>query len=177
MTWPVRLWIVEPLGETGNWSPGHSPYRLLSHQIRVLEETDAHRALGAAGRDVLDVIQQRLPDRAVRWAEDRDDGPEGMRRRCRAWEKCGARTRASGERADASASEMAHARRESAAQFWAERLGRRAVDQALVGAGASKDAHSYACDRAMGLVLAAQHQARYDPYTLDALRGVDRVPA
>ncbi|WP_423361476.1 hypothetical protein OH810_30755 (plasmid) [Streptomyces albidoflavus] len=179
VTWPVRLWIVEPLGETGNWSPGHYPYRLLSHQIRVLEETDAHRALGAAGRDVLDIIQQRLPDQAVRWAEDWDDDPEGMRRRCRVWEKCGTRTRASGERADASASKMSHARRESAAQFWAERLARRAVDQALAGAGASEDAHSYACDRAMSLVLAVQHQARYDAYILDALRGVglDRVPA
>ncbi|WP_395100690.1 hypothetical protein [Streptomyces noursei] len=52
VTWPIRLWIVEPLGETGNWSQRHYPYRLLAHQIRVLEETDAHLALGAGGRDV-----------------------------------------------------------------------------------------------------------------------------
>ncbi|MFF2902368.1 hypothetical protein [Streptomyces sp. NPDC057966] len=79
ITWPVRLWNVEPLGETGNWSPRHYPYRLLAHQIRVLEEVDAHMALGPCGRDVLTVVQQEIPERAARWAAARPAAAAGGR--------------------------------------------------------------------------------------------------
>ncbi|MFG3532767.1 hypothetical protein ACGF8B_39575 [Streptomyces sp. NPDC047917] len=172
VTWPVRLWIVEPLGETGNWSQRHYPYRLLSHQIRVLEETDAHPALGPAGRDALDVIQQQIPDCAARWAADWDADPEGMRERKWNWEQCGSRTRARGQWAESVASGMSYARRESAAQTWIEHLARNTVDQALADTDASMMARCYAYSRATGCAVAAQHQARFEPYVLDALRGV-----
>ncbi|MFE2384405.1 hypothetical protein [Streptomyces misionensis] len=172
VTWPVRLWIVEPLGETGNWGQRHYPYRLLSHRIRVLEETDAHRALGAAGRDVLDVVQQQIPEQAVRWAADWDADPEGMRQRQWNWAQCGGRACGSGRWAESVALTTSHARRESAAQTWIEHLARRAVDQALAGTDASMYAYSYAYGRATGHAVAAQHQARFDAYVLDVLRGV-----
>ncbi|GGV51199.1 hypothetical protein [Streptomyces spectabilis] len=171
ITWPVRLWIVEPLGETGNWSPRYYPYRLLSHQIRVLEETGAHRGLGPCGRDVLNVIQQEIPTRAARWAADWDADPEGMRERKWDWEQCGGRTCGSGRWADSVALAVSHNRRESAAQTWIEHLARGAVDQALADTGASMGAYCYAYSRATGSAVAAQHQARFEPYVLDALRG------
>ncbi|MFC7830786.1 hypothetical protein [Streptomyces sp. NPDC057375] len=173
--WPVRLWIVEPLGETGNRSQHHYPYRLLSHQIRVLEETDAHPALGPSGLDVLDVVQQQIPEQAVRWAADWDADPEGMRQREWNWAQCGGRGCTSGRRAESVALTMSHVRRESAAQTWIEHLARRAVDQALSDTNASMYAHGYAYGRAygraMGHAVAAQHQTRFDAYVLDALRG------
>ncbi|MFD9601795.1 hypothetical protein [Streptomyces sp. NPDC059970] len=172
VTWPVRLWIVEPLGETGNWSQRYYPYRLLSHQIRVLEETDAHPALGPCGRDVLNVIQQEIPERAVRWAADWDADPEGMRRQKWDWEQCGGPTCGSGRWADSLAMAVSRNRRESAAQTWIEHLARNTVDQALADTGASTMARCYAYSRATGHAVAAQHQNRFDPYVLDALRGV-----
>ncbi|MEV5605752.1 hypothetical protein AB0L33_30380 [Streptomyces sp. NPDC052299] len=167
ITWPVRLWIVEPLGETGNWSQRHYPYRLLSHQIRVIEETDAHRALGPSGRDVLTVIQREIPERALRWAADWDADPEGMRKRRWDWEQC-----ENGRWAESLAVAVSRNHRESAAQAWIERLAHNAVDQALAGTGASTMARCYAYGRADGCAVAAQHQDRFEPYVLDALRGV-----
>ncbi|MFG2569201.1 hypothetical protein ACGFR6_27710 [Streptomyces sp. NPDC048567] len=167
ITWPVRLWSVEPLGETGNWSPRHYPYRLLSHQIRVLEETDAHRALGPSGRDVLTVIQQEIPERALRWAADWDAGPEGMRNRRWDWEQ-----RENGRWAESLATAVSRNHRESAAQAWIERLAHNTVDQALAGTDASTMARCYAYGRADGCAVAAQHHNRFEPYVLDALRGI-----
>ncbi|MGW3269040.1 hypothetical protein [Streptomyces sp. NPDC001056] len=172
VTWPVRLWVVEPLGETGNWSQRYYPYRLLAHQIRVLEETDPHLALGAGGRDVLDVVQQQIPEQAVRWAVDWDADPEGMRERKWDWEQCGGPTCGSGRWAESVAMATSHARRESAAQTWIEHLARNAVDQALADTDTSMMAHCYAYSRATGHAVAAQHQNRFDAYVLDALRGI-----
>ncbi|MFE4019305.1 hypothetical protein ACFXPZ_18115 [Streptomyces sp. NPDC059101] len=173
VTWPVRLWIVEPLGEIGNWSQRYYPYRLLAHQIRVLEETDGHLALGASGRDALDVIQQQIPERAARWAAAWDADPEGMRERYRNWVQCGGRTCGSGRWARSVTYATSRARRESAAQRWIEYLARDTVDQVLAGTVVSQAASLYACGRATDLAVAAQHQARFDAYVLDALRGVD----
>jgi hypothetical protein len=172
VTWPVRLWIVEPVGETGNWSPRHYPYRLLSHQLRVLGETDAHLALGVSGRDVLDVIRHQIPERAARWAADWDADPEGMRERRWNWEQAGGPGCGSGRWAQEVAFSTSHSRRESAAQSWIEHLARNTVDQVLEGAGFSRAAELYAYGRATGLAVAAQHQTRFEPYLLDALRGV-----
>ncbi|MFI1786191.1 hypothetical protein [Streptomyces rubiginosohelvolus] len=171
-TWPVRLWIVEPLGVTGNWSQRHYPYRLLSHQIRVIEETDAHPALGAAGLDVLNVIQQEIPERAARWAADWDADPEAMRDRKWDWEQSAGRTCGSGRWADSLAMAVSGNHREGAAQAWIEHLARNTVDQALADTGASMMARCYAYSRATGHAVAAQHRNRFDPYVLDALRGV-----
>ncbi|WP_225995082.1 hypothetical protein [Streptomyces arboris] len=172
ITWPVRLWSVEPLGETGNWSPRHYPYRLLSHQIRVIEEVDAHLALGPCGRDVLNVIQQEIPAHATRWAADWDADPEGMRMRRRDWEQHGGPACGSGRWADSLAMSVSHNRRELAAHTWIEHLARRAVAQALADSDASMAAYCYAYSRATGHAVAAQHHNRFGAYVLDALRGV-----
>ncbi|ALU98493.1 hypothetical protein WQO_34195 (plasmid) [Streptomyces globisporus C-1027] len=172
VTWPVRLWSVKPLGETGNWSPRYYPYRLLSHQIRVLEEVDAYLALGPRGRDVLTVVQQEIPEHAARWAADWDAGPEGMRTRTWNWEQRGGPGWGSGQWAESLAMAVSHNRRESAAQTWVEYLARGAVDQALADTDASMMARCYAYGRATGHAVAAQHQNRFEPYVLDALRGV-----
>ncbi|MGI5532526.1 hypothetical protein ACQEVX_35695 [Streptomyces syringium] len=91
--WPVRLWIVEPLGETGNWGNDFAPYWLMSHQIRVVRETEAWRAFGHRGRQVLAVLAQ-LPDLARQWAEEWAADPEGARRTYKAWEERVDETRA-----------------------------------------------------------------------------------
>ncbi|MET9986164.1 hypothetical protein [Streptomyces rochei] len=177
VTWPIRLWIVEPVGETGNWSPHHYPYRLLAHQIRVIEETEPWPALGARGREVLDVVHRQIPQRAAQWAADWDADPEGMRERLWNWELCGGQNSGSGKWARAMALTTSHSRRESAAQRWSERLARDIVDQALAGTDVSRNARHYASGRAADLTVAAQHQARFDAYILDSLRGndLDRV--
>ncbi|MFD7532252.1 hypothetical protein ACFV8E_32435 [Streptomyces sp. NPDC059849] len=174
-TWPVRLWIVEPLGETGNWSQRHYPYRLLAHQIRVLKEVDAHMALGPCGRDVLNVVQQEIPERTARWAADWTADPDGMSRRLWTWETCASLTSGSGQWAQSVAGSVSHSRREAAAQTWIEGLARSTVDQVLAHTGldVSHGVRHYAYTRAVGLAVAAQHQHRFDPYVLDALRGVD----
>ncbi|MFJ5143227.1 hypothetical protein [Streptomyces sp. NPDC088707] len=82
--WPVRLWIVEPLGETGNWGGDFYPYWLMSQQIRVVEETDAWKAFGHRGAQTLAVIAQ-LPDLARQWATEWAADPEGTRRTYAAW--------------------------------------------------------------------------------------------
>ncbi|MGW2331653.1 hypothetical protein ACWC5C_38715 [Streptomyces sp. NPDC001700] len=84
--WPVRLFVVEPLGETGNWGDDFAPYWLMSHQIRVVSETEAWRAFGHRGAQVLAAIAQ-LPDLARQWAEEWAADPEGTRRTYKAWEE------------------------------------------------------------------------------------------
>ncbi|GAB1331714.1 hypothetical protein [Streptomyces sennicomposti] len=83
--WPVRLWIVEPLGETGNWGGRHYPYWVLTHRLRVVEETDISRAFGPRGDKVLSLIQQQLPELAGQWASEWAADPEGTRARYDAW--------------------------------------------------------------------------------------------
>ncbi|MDJ0384987.1 hypothetical protein [Streptomyces sp. G-G2] len=83
--WPVRLFVVEPLGKTGNWGAEFAPYWLMSHQLRVVEETEAWRAFGYRGAQTLAAIAQ-LPDLARQWATEWAADPEGTRRRYKAWE-------------------------------------------------------------------------------------------
>lgn len=84
--WPVRLFIVRPRGETGNWGGGYYPYWLMSHQVDVVEETDAWRAFGHRGEKVLNTIAQ-LPDLARQWAEAWAADPDGTRRQYDAWDE------------------------------------------------------------------------------------------
>lgn len=94
-----------------------------------------------------------------------------MRQRQWNWAQCGGRACGSGRWAESVALTTSHARRESAAQTWIEHLARRAVDQALADTDASMYAYSYAYGRATGHAVAAQYQARFDAYVLNALRG------
>nr|WTB12132.1 hypothetical protein OG546_50140 [Streptomyces antimycoticus] len=103
-----------------------------------------------------------------------------MRERRRNWELCGGRQCGSGTWAQSVASATARARRESAAQRWGQRLAGGTVDKVLAASGASAQAVGYARGRAVDLATAAQHQARFDAYVPDALRGIDldaSVPA
>ncbi|MFJ9412462.1 hypothetical protein [Streptomyces sp. NPDC101393] len=84
--WPIRLFVVQPLGETGNWGGRHYPYWLMSQQIRVVEETEAWQAFGHRGEQVLAALAQ-LPDLARQWATEWAADPEGTRRTYKAWEK------------------------------------------------------------------------------------------
>ncbi|MFJ4569018.1 hypothetical protein ACIP4U_36275 [Streptomyces caelestis] len=180
VTWPVRLWIVEPVGDTGNWSQHHYPYRLLAHQIRVVEETDAWQALGAGGREVLEVIEHEIPERAPGWAADWDADPEGMRERRWNWHLSGGRNSGSGMWAQSVTHATARARREYAAQRWNQRLAGETAERVLAASGASPQAVTYAWSRAADLATAAQHQTHFDAYVLDTLRGADldnSVPA
>ncbi|MFI1177867.1 hypothetical protein [Streptomyces melanogenes] len=178
VTWPLRLWIVEPVGDTGNWSPQHYPYRLLAHQIRVVEETDAWQALGAGGREVLDVIEHEIPERAPRWAAAWDADPEGMRERRWQWHLCGGRNSGSGMWAESVAWATARARREYAAQLWNQRLAGETAERVLAASGASAQAVTYALSRAADLATAAQHHTRFGAYVLDTLRAAELdIPA
>ncbi|MFG3499333.1 hypothetical protein [Streptomyces sp. NPDC047928] len=82
--WPVRLFVVEPLGETGNWGGHYYPYWLMSQQICVVEETEAWRAFGHRGAQTLAAIAQ-LPDLARQWAEEWAADPKDTRRTYAAW--------------------------------------------------------------------------------------------
>ncbi|MER0443221.1 hypothetical protein ABR738_01275 [Streptomyces sp. Edi4] len=84
--WPARLWVVEPLGETGNWGGVHYPYWVLSHQLRVVEETEIWRAFGSRGDKVLRLIAQ-MPDLAREWVAEWSADPEATRERYRQWRR------------------------------------------------------------------------------------------
>lgn len=84
--WPMRLWIVEPRGETQNWGGSYYPYWLLSHQIHVVEETDAALVFGPRGARVQRTLDQ-LPDLARQWTGQWAADPEAMRHAHTAWKE------------------------------------------------------------------------------------------
>ncbi|MEU7378275.1 hypothetical protein [Streptomyces albidoflavus] len=84
--WPIRVFVVEPLGETGNCGGDYRPFWLMAQQIRVIEEADAWVAFGHRGKHVLDTLGQ-LPGLARQWAAEWAADPEGARRTYGAWEK------------------------------------------------------------------------------------------
>ncbi|WP_432190467.1 hypothetical protein [Streptomyces sp. Tue6028] len=83
--WPVRLWIVEPLGETGNWGSRHDQYWVLCHQLKVGEETASWRAFGDRGWQVWNLIENQLPELARQWAQEWQTDPDGTRHRYDTW--------------------------------------------------------------------------------------------
>ena len=170
VAWPVRLWIVEPIGEAGNWGQQHYPYRLLSHQVRVVEETEAWHALGRRGREVLDLIAHQIPDLARRWAADWAADPDSRRQRQETWRLCNSDRCTSGRHARVIADDAARRRRETAAKGWIEQL---AAAAAKALPGADQDAVSYARTRASDLATAVQFEDRLSAYVLDALRGAE----
>ncbi|MFI2292927.1 hypothetical protein [Streptomyces niveus] len=132
--WPVRLWIVEPLGETGNWGGDFHPFWLMSHQIRVVQETEAWRAFGHRGAQVLATLAQ-LPDLARQWADEWATDPEGTRPIYKAWEKRVNHTRALTSWAFCRAQ---YSRREAGLQA-AEQLADDAAAQAATITGADSE--------------------------------------
>ncbi|MFE5714511.1 hypothetical protein ACFQ7J_27325 [Streptomyces sp. NPDC056501] len=175
--WPARLFVVEPLGETGNWAPRHYRYRLLAHRIRVVEEIDAWQALGPYGREVGQLLTEDLADHASRWARDYDADPDDMERRIKFWRLTGARECNSGMNAEMWVSPFARDARCEAAAATVRRL---AIDTALDRArteGASSSAAHYAVRRAENLVHAVLLGERMGEYNLRPLRGTDLDPA
>ncbi|MFE1452684.1 hypothetical protein [Streptomyces olivaceoviridis] len=135
--WPIRLFVVEPLGETGNWGDDFAPYWLMSHQIRVVEETEAWRSFGHRGEQVLAVLAQ-LPDLARQWATEWAADPEGTRRTYAKWEERVADTHALTQWAYW----RAQSSRRSAGLATANQLAGDAAAQAATDAGA--DPHTVA---------------------------------
>ncbi|WP_331759898.1 hypothetical protein [Streptomyces anulatus] len=133
--WPMRLFVVEPLGETGNWGGDNYPYWLMSQQIRVVGETDAWKAFGHRGAQVLEVLAQ-MPDLARQWAEAWAADPEGADRTYQVWQERVDRTRA----LTSWASCRAECSRREAGLREADRLAGDAAAQAATAAGASPHA-------------------------------------
>ncbi|MDX3165983.1 hypothetical protein PV516_19535 [Streptomyces scabiei] len=133
--WPIRLFVVQPRGETGNWGEDTYPYWLMSHQVHVVEETDAWRAFGHRGEKVLNTIAQ-LPDLARQWAEEWAADPDGMRRKYATWAERLTDTRALGD--------WVHFRaqysRRTAGLTTAYALAGAAAEKAATDAGAETDA-------------------------------------
>ncbi|MBC9730980.1 hypothetical protein [Streptomyces sp. TRM68367] len=134
--WPVRLWVVEPLGQTGNWDTKYYPYWVLCHQLKVVEETEIWRAFGHRGKKVMDLIDRQLPDLARQWAEEWTADPDGTRRRYDAWSERLDDTRALSDWVHFKAR---YSRREAAKEV-AQKLSRAAAEQAVTAMGADKDA-------------------------------------
>lgn len=174
--WPIRLWIVEPMGITGNWGGRYYNYRLLSHRLRVIKEVDAALALGPRGRQVLDLLP-RIPDLAQEWAAAFDADPDAMRERERHWELCGSDTSLRSRMAGAIATSAARRRRRTAALT---KIGKMAGDLAHDAVPhTSSSAQSYAWRRGANLATATLLEDALDPGALAALRGedLDRQPA
>ncbi|MGA4953738.1 hypothetical protein [Streptomyces lydicamycinicus] len=131
--WPVRLFVVEPLGETGNWSADHHPYWLMSHQVRVVDEAPAWRALGHRGQQVLNLIDQ-LPGLLRQWAGEWAADPDSARQRYDVWSE-----RVTDTRARQWAHHRAQTSRRKAAVITADVLARTAVVKAVTEAGATPD--------------------------------------
>ena len=54
MSWPCRLFEVEPVGTV--WTDVHHPHKIGTTSVRVLREVDAHLALGPQGEQVAALI-------------------------------------------------------------------------------------------------------------------------
>ncbi|MFI9297519.1 hypothetical protein [Streptomyces gardneri] len=175
--WPARVFVVEPLGETGNWDPRHYRCRLLAHQIRVAEEIDAWQALGPHGREVDRLLTEDLADHASRWARDYDADPKGMERRITVWRLTGAEECNSGMNAEMWVSPFARDARCYAAMETVRRLANDTALDRTRAEGASHRAQHYAGRRAENLVHAVLLGERMGEYNLQSLRGTDLDPA
>lgn len=170
--WPARLFVVEPLGEVGNWGGAHYPYWRMSHQLEVVEETDIWRAFGHRGERVLDVIDRQLPDLARQWAAEWAADPDGTRRRYDAWAERRSDTRV----LDQWVYWKACYSRRSAAAKTAESLARTAGTKAAREAGADEEATTAIATRAWCLAAAELLHDRlrrsdYEKQLRDLLRG------
>ena len=56
MTWPCRLYEVEPVGET--FMDDAHPYKIGARSVRVLREIEAHRVFGPQGEQVAALIER-----------------------------------------------------------------------------------------------------------------------
>ncbi|MFF4409747.1 hypothetical protein [Streptomyces sp. NPDC001404] len=172
--WPARLFVVEPRGETGNWGAPHYPYWALSHQLKVIEETEAWRAFGHRGDKVLDVIDRQLPELARQWAEEWAADPDGTRQRYDAWSE---RLNNTGALSDWVYWKACSSRRAAAAEQ-AQFLARTAAEKSAAAVLDDLDAVAVISRRAQGLTAAELlhdrlRRSRREKEILALLRGVD----
>ncbi|MGW7582770.1 hypothetical protein ACWGKU_29385 [Kitasatospora sp. NPDC054768] len=168
-TWPVRLFTVEPVGESerGGRYAGHT---LMTRALRVVEETDAHKVFGPRGRQVLEHLDA-VPGLARRWAADWATDPDGKREAYETWRLCTHHEHTSGRHAVCHAGAAAGRSHREAADTTAERIAiRRAID-AAEAAGADRGAVHYAAMRASHTTSAVLLEDRLSEYILTALRG------
>ncbi|MEV7218183.1 hypothetical protein AB0O31_34440 [Kitasatospora cineracea] len=171
-----RLWEVQPLGTTGNWATvggRDDRWRLYAHQLHVVREADAHLALGPRGRQVLDLLQDQLPDLARRWAADHQADPARADDAHRTWRLCTFVEPAAARGDDAHSNAASHARstRRSAALLVAEHLAIRTACAATQEEFGRRAAH-YAAMRAQALAAAVLMEDRLSDYVLNSLRGL-----
>ena len=78
MTWPCRLFEVEPVGDV--FMDTAHPYKIGCRSVRVLREIDAHRVFGPQGEQVASLIERcrtlsaaEVNRLAAAWTAARDD--------------------------------------------------------------------------------------------------------
>ncbi|MFD3719840.1 hypothetical protein [Streptomyces sp. NPDC058674] len=172
--WPVRLFIVEPVGETGT-GDRYYPYQRMTHALRVVEETDAWHVFGPLGQKVLDSWTE-LPALACGWAQDWSADPDGTKERYEDWRLCNTETTASGMRAEATAAQAADRARRSEALATVRKIAIDKATRAAASTGADRAVIHFACRRAAHLAEAVLLEDRLTPYLLDTLRGIHLEP-
>ncbi|WP_030237383.1 hypothetical protein [Streptomyces sp. NRRL S-350] len=166
-TWPVRLFAVEPVGESAPGGPGYR-HQVRTRALRVVEETDARLALGPRAAQVLVLIEE-LPELAHRWASRYAADPAAGHEAYETWRLCTHHGHTSAVNARARAADAARRSRRDAALSAVRQL---AVDAALPAAEefGPRAAH-YAAMRASARADAALLEDRLTDYVLLALRG------
>ncbi|MER6253702.1 hypothetical protein ABT224_20330 [Streptomyces sp. NPDC001584] len=170
---PIRLWTVEPVGETGTPDPRHYPYVVLTHQIRVTQEIDPATALGPNGQRLQAFLRDELAARAVQWAADWTADPIGMERQATDLRLANTQHRTSGLRAEQLCANVAGRARLGAARATARAVAARRARRAAQCNGADPKAASYAVGRAVAQADALLLEHRMSDYVLRALNGTD----
>ncbi|MGA5823523.1 hypothetical protein ACPC54_37370 [Kitasatospora sp. NPDC094028] len=168
-TWPVRLFVVEPVGENerGGRYEGHT---LMTRALRVVEETEAHQVFGPRGRQVLEHLDA-VPDLARQWASDWAADPAGRHEAYENWRLCAHHEHTSGMRAVCTAGIVAGRAHRQAADTTVERIAIQRATDATEAAGADHRAAHYAAMRAAHTTRAVLLEDRLSEYILTALRG------
>lgn len=169
--WPLRLFRVQPLGRTGHFSRRHR-YQVLTHRLRVLEETDPALALGPRGARVLAWLRDTLPEQARAWAAQHQADPERTDARHTRWLRSSPQEAfLAAETAQWHASQRAHATRRHAALQMAQKLAGISVHTALHEHVPQGAAHDYAHSRARAAVTHVLMADHLEDETATTLRG------
>jgi len=177
--WPLRLFLVEPLGRTGTFSRHHR-YQVLAHRLRVVEETDPALALGPRGTHVLAWLRRDLPEQAPAWAAQHHADPERTAARHDRWlHSSPTDTFLAAEAARWHATQRAHATRRRAALQMAQKLARIAAHTALHEHTPTGGAYDYVQSRARAAVTHVLMADHLENETAATLRGsvLDLGPA
>ncbi|MFJ2752770.1 hypothetical protein [Streptomyces sp. NPDC087297] len=170
---PIRLWTVEPVGETSTPDPRHYPYVVVTHQIRVTREIDPATALGPNGQHLQTFLRDGLSARAMQWAADWTADPAGMERQAMDLRLANTQNRTSGLRAEQLCADVAARARLGAARATTRAVAARRARLAAQSTGAVPKAVSYAVGRAVAQTDALLLEHRMSDYVLRALNATD----